>query len=61
MTTDGQARFEPGDRVRIKYPYQAKGVEVTVVGPATQDGMDIVVEWSHGDLAEFRNWEVERV
>lgn len=48
-----------GRRVSVVYAKGHEGREGVVARPATQAGMDVVVEFAPGDEAEFRAWELK--
>lgn len=48
-------------QVRVVHASMHRGDEGTVIGPATQAGMDVCVDFGSGDFAEFRWWELCRL
>lgn len=53
------ARFAAGERVIVRRVDAYRDYIGTVTGPATQAGMDVVVELDGVGLVEFRHWEVQ--
>lgn len=47
--------------MRVVYASENRGRVGTITGPATQAGMDVVIDFGEGCLAEYRSWEVEDV
>jgi len=49
-----------GERVRFRWASQCLGMVGTVLdNPPLHSGMDVVVEFDNGWLAEYRHWELE--
>lgn len=57
---DEPKTWEISDRVTVRWAHLYCCKSGTVVGRATQAGMDVVVDVDGEHLAEFRNWELVR-